>query len=156
MRRLALAAVVLVTVACGRSPQAAVPTTTDAPKEGEAQLFEMDKGFMFPIVNGARIPIENGWIEPHISPFPPHRSADIDIVVGADGAADPAMADVTMSYEMLEMAHGVTTVKADPQSAGHHLAHMGMGMYGTWRIKVQVVLDGVTSTSVFLLTGTGL
>lgn len=157
MRLAALLTVALVAAACGSAPRASV--ASDAPaaaSSDDAQLFSMDKGYMFPITNGARLPIENGWIEPHISPFPPHRAADVDIVVIADGKTDAAAADVTMSYEMIEMAHGATTVRAEPEAGGHHLVHMAMGMYGTWQIQVRVVLGGVTSTSVLMLTGAGL
>lgn len=136
MRRGALAVLALAAAACG--PQASatsgVAPPATAASAGEAQLFSMEKGSMFPIVNGARVPIENGWIEPHISPFPPRRSADVDIVVGAEGT-DASDADVTLSYEMLEMAHGATTVKPDAASGGHHLAHMAMGMYGPGRSR---------------------
>jgi hypothetical protein len=152
----ALVTLALVAAACGSAPRTAVVSDAPTVSSDDAQLFSMDKGYMFPITNGARLPIENGWIEPHISPFPPHRSADVDIVVVGDGKTDAAAADVTMSYEMLEMAHGATTVRAEPESGGHHLVHMAMGMYGTWQIKVRVVLDGVTSTSVLMLTGAGL
>jgi len=155
MRRLALAALSIGLAACGPTLAAtAQPPHARATSAAEAQLFSLDKGFMFPLANGGRVPIENGWIEPHFSPFPPQRDADVDIVVGTDsGRASDA--DVTVSYEMLEMAHGATTVRGDPAAGGHHHVHMAMGMYGTWQMKVHVVLDGVTSTSVIVLSGAG-
>lgn len=111
---------------------------------------------MFPLANGARVPIENGWIEPHFAQLTAHKSADLDVVIGGDPGIDPTTADVTVSYEMLEMAHGVQTLHADHAAGGHHLAHIPMGMYGTWQIKVNVVLGGAASTTVLVLSGTGL
>jgi hypothetical protein len=154
VRRLALGLVAVALVACGgvTTPAARVaPRATSTP---DAQLFAFEKGFMFPLANGSRITIENGWIEPHFNAMSPHKSVDLDVVVGSDTGADAS--EVTVSYEMLEMAHGVQTVHALPAGGRHHRAHIGMGMYGTWRISVRVVLDGVPSIAVLVLSGTGL
>jgi hypothetical protein len=109
---------------------------------------------MFPLTNGSRITIENGWIEPRFAGMAPQKSVDLDVLVGSDTGADAS--EVTVSYEMLEMAHGVQTIQAVAAGGGHHRAHIGMGMYGTWRISVRVLLGGVPSTAVLLLSGTGL
>lgn len=155
MRRLALAMLAVGLVACGGAAStAAAPLAPRATATADAQLFALEKGFMFPLANGSRIPIENGWIEPHFGGMAPQKSVDLDVVVGSDAGADAS--EVTVSYEMLEMAHGVQTVHAVAAGGGHHRAHIGMGMYGTWRITVRVVLAGVPSTSVFVLSGTGL
>lgn len=144
-------------VACG---PALGPATRPAPARAtsgpQAQLFTSDRGFTFPLANGARVPIVNGWIEPHFDTLASQKSADLDVVIGADEGADAAAADVLVTYDMLEMAHGATTVHADRVSAGHHLAHLPMGMYGTWRIRVTVRMSGVTSETVLVLSGTGL
>ncbi len=158
MRRAVLAGFAALVVACGQPVVAADPAAgPPAPVQArtEPQLFAMDKDYMFPLRNGARVPIENGWIEPRFSPFPPAKSVDLDVVVGGPSTG-PVTADVTVSYEMLEMAHGVTTVHAETNVAGHHQAHIAMGMYGTWRIKVNVILDGVPSTATLILAGAGL
>ncbi len=156
MIRIALVVLGAAIVACGPLPgtkvQPLAPRATSTP---EAQLFRLDKGFMFPLTNGARVEVANGWIEPHFAQLTSQRYADLDVVVGGE-SIDPASADVTVSYEMLEMAHGVQTLHADPAAGGHHLAHIPMGMYGTWRISVSVQLGGETSTAVLILSGTGL
>lgn len=157
MRHLALALglVSIGLVACGptlaRTTQPLPMRPAPAP---EPQLLTLDKGFTFPLAKGSRIPIANGWIEPRVSLR--QRSADVDIVVAGAGGSPSPDADVTIGYDMLEMAHGVTTVKAEPATGGHHLAVMRMGMHGTWRIAVTVVLDGVASTVVLLLLEAGL
>lgn len=132
---------------------AASPAAARAAPSTEAQLFRLDGGFTFPLKNGARLDIENGWIEPHFAQLAPGRSADLDVVVGGPAAAG---ADVLVSYEMVEMAHGLQTIHTDPTGGGHHLAHIPMGMYGTWRISIKVVGAGRSSVTDLLLSGTGL
>lgn len=157
MRRLALAVVAAGLIACGPTlAPKTQPLQARAAPAAEAQLFSLDKGFMFPLANGSRVPIANGWIEPRFAQLTPQKSADLDVLVGADPGIDPETADVTVSYEMLEMAHGAQTLRAEPAAGGHHLAHIPMGMYGTWRISVRVVLGGTTSIATLVLAGTGL
>lgn len=158
MRRVVLAGLAALVLACGQPVAAARPAVgAPAPVQArtEPQLFALDKGFTFPLRNGARVAIENGWIEPRFSPFPPGKDVDLDVAVIAASPAAGA-AEVTVSYDMVEMGHGATTVHAGADGAGHHRAHVPMGMYGTWLITVKVVLDGVTSTAVLMLAGTGL
>lgn len=155
MTRLALSLLAAALVACGGAgPSSAVRAAPRASSTPDAQLFALDKGFMFPLANGSRIRVENGWIEPHFNALAPQKSVDLDVVVASDTGAEAS--EVTVSYEMLEMAHGVQTVQALAAGSGHHRAHIGMGMYGTWRFSVHVVLEGVPSTAVLVLSGTGL
>jgi hypothetical protein len=155
MKRLALGILAVTLAACGGAGYGAAPAAAPRPAvTPDAQLFALDKGFMFPLTNGSRITIENGWIEPRFDGMAPQKSIDLDVVVGSDTGADAS--EVTISYEMLEMAHGLQRVTAVPAGAGHHRARIGMGMYGTWKISVRVVLAGATSTAVLLLAGTGL
>lgn len=162
MRALALGLLASLTLAACGSARAAVPAPLPAAPAGaparanaaaDAQLFRLDGGYTFPLKNGARIDIENGWIEPHFAELRSQRWADLDVVVGGAAAAT---ADVYVSYEMVEMAHGVQTIHTDPAAGGHHLARIPMGMYGTWRIGVKVVMGGATSVATLILSGTGL
>jgi hypothetical protein len=154
MRRVALGLLVVSLVACGGAASGATRVAPRASATPDAQLFAFNKGFMFPLSDGSRIPIENGWIEPHFGGLKPQKSIDLDVVVGSDTGVDAS--DVTVSYEMLEMAHGVQTIQAVAGGSGHHRARIGLGMYGTWRISVRVTLAGATSTTVLILSGTGL
>ncbi len=147
IRLLAAAAVVLAACAPaaangGLEPAAPVRAIT-------ATLFTLDGGIALRAENGARIRIANGWVEPHFSPFPPGPRTELDVVVLSDSGAP---ADVVVTYEMLDMGHGAMADHAAPSSAGHHLAHLDLSMQGTWRFKIRVVVDGVTSTVVLLLS----
>lgn len=135
---------------------AAAPTTGAASNDASAsgpRLFALDGAFLTPVANGGRVAIANGWIEPHFSTFPPAAKSDLDIVVMSAATRAPAQADVSVLYEMLDMAHGMLARHAVPgMRTGHHIATMDLSMRGTWRFQVKVRLEGVWSTAVLVLS----
>jgi len=52
---------------------------------------------------------------------------------------------------MAEMQHGMIEERAHHRTSGHHLAKLELWMLDAWRIKIQIVLDGVTSDVVLLV-----
>lgn len=144
------------------SSAATTPSIGTAPADGASSasaegsrplLFALEGGFLSPLRNGGRVAIANGWIEPHFSPFPPGRRSDLDIVVVSAMTGEPAQAQVSVTYEMLDMAHGALAQHALPgMSAGHHMAKLDLSMQGLWQFKVKVSLEGTTSITVLVLT----
>ncbi len=148
-RLLAVAALALAAcapVAANAGVEPAGPARANPPA-----LFVMDGGMAVRAENGARIAIANGWVEPRFSPFPPGPRTELDILVLSESGAP---ADVVVTYEMLDMGHGAMADHAMLSGAGHHVAHLDLSMQGTWRFKIRVVVDGVTSTVVLLLSDT--
>jgi hypothetical protein len=154
----ALLLLTLLVTACGPVTTAVPASGQQAPEPaaqrhvGGARLYAFDGGIAVRAENGARLPIANGWVEPRFASFPPGARTDLDIVVVSATTQSPVSADVTVTYEMLDMGHGAMAEHAVPTMPGHHVARIDLSMVGTWRFKIRVLLDGVTSNVVLLLS----
>lgn len=157
MRRLLILGAIVLAACVGAAaalPQATPAPTPAAPEPTNArlELFVMDGPIASRIANGARVRIANGWIEARLSGFPPGPLAKIDVLVISGATKAPATADVTVSYEMAEMDHGVDVQHARAAAGGHHAATLELWMVDVWRVTIRVVLEGVTSDVVLLVT----
>ena len=126
---------------------AAAPAVSHAPPE----LFLVNGPLATRTENGARLPIANGWVEARLSNFPPGPIAELDVLVISKATNAPARAEVTVSYDMAAMEHGIIEERARPSAGGHHAAKLELWMLDAWRIKIQIVLDGVTSQVVLIV-----
>lgn len=145
MRLVALAALLIVT--CGPATNAATVASGGA----EPRVFVLDGGMATPLPNGGRVELANGWALLSFAPYPPNTRSDLDVVIfdGATGKA--ARADVSVTYDMIGMEHGVVMQRATPREVGHHRVPLNVAMPGIWRFAVKVVLEGTPSTVLLLL-----
>ena len=132
-------------------PAAAEPAAMPRATFGPPEVFLVNGPLAMRTEDGARLPIANGWIEARLANFPPGPVARIDVLVISRATNAPADADVTVSYDMVEMEHGMIEERAQRGAAGHHTAMLELWMLDAWRIKIHVLLDGVASDVVLLV-----
>jgi len=157
MRRLVLLGALLAACAGAAAslPKAtapvAAPAAPPAVSYAAPELFLVNGPLAMHTENGARLPIANGWVEARLSNFPPGPIAELDVLVISKATNAPARADVTVSYDMAQMEHGLIEERAHPGAGGHHAAKLELWMLDAWRIKIQIVLEGVPSDIVLLV-----
>lgn len=153
MRRLVLLGAFLSACAGAAAtlPAAAEPEIAPRATYAPAEMFLVNGPLAMHSESGARLPIANGWVEVRLSNFPPGPLAEIDVLVISKATGAPTEAEVTVSYDMAEMEHGMIEERARHRTAGHHSAKLELWMLDAWRIKIQIVLDGVASDVVLLV-----
>lgn len=156
MRRLVLLGALLGAFAGAAAtlPAAAEPAGAPRATYPAPEVFLVNGPLAMHTENGARLPIANGWVEARLSNFPPGPIAELDVLVISKATGAPAQAEVTVSYDMAEMEHGVIEERAHPGAGGHHSAKLELWMLDAWRIKIHVLLDGVASDVVLLVAPT--
>lgn len=150
MRRLG-AALLLVLAACAPAVSDAAPAGVGAVDAGEPQVFVLDGGLLAPLANGGRVALANGWAELSFSPYPPRTRSDLDVRVFDGASGQPVRADVTLTYEMIAMEHGIVLQRAIARDGGHHRFPLNVAMPGAWRFLVKVVHQGTSSTVLLLI-----
>jgi len=153
MRRLVLLGAFLSACvgAAATLPAAAEPAGAQRATYAPAEMFLVNGPLAIHSESGARLPIANGWVEVRLSNFPPGPIAEIDVLVISKATGAPAEAEVMVSYDMAEMEHGMIEERARHRTAGHHSAKLELWMLDAWRIKIQIVPEGVASDVVLLV-----
>lgn len=96
------------------------------------------------IPNGGAIPLGNDLqLEVFLAQFPPTSfTADIDFYLTTTTGDPVTDADLTISWDMLVMSHGLLVTEPQDIGGGHYLASFRFVMYGPWEFDISVALDG--------------
>lgn len=149
--RLVVALALALVTAC--APAAATTASTGAAEE-QPTILASDGGLLRPITNGGRVAIPDGWATVTFSPLPLAREQlDLDIAV-LDAAGRPVDAAVQVTYEMLDMSHGVFTQRATLHQ-GRHRMPVNIAMPGRWRFTVTIDHGGRATTVVLVVPEIG-
>jgi hypothetical protein len=117
--------------------------------EEEPTFLVSDGGVLRPIKNGGRVAIPDGWATVTFSPLPLQRS-DLNLDVGlADAAGRPIDAAVEVTYEMLDMSHGVYAARATAHQ-GRYRMPVQVVMPGRWRFTLTIDRGGRPTTVVIV------
>jgi len=141
--------------ACGAATAATAPSPMPAAVEViETTILVSDGGILRPIENGGRVAIPDGWATVTLSPPPLQRTdfaLDVE-VLDASGRALDAAVDVT--YEMVQMDHGVFTERATSH-AGRYRVPVHIPMPGMWRFTVSIDRGGVVTSLIVVVPEIG-
>ena len=141
--------------ACGVAPTAAPPDPEPAMVEViDTTILISDGGMLRPIENGGRVTIPDGWVTVTLSPPPLQRTdftLDVEVLDDSGIAVDAA---VEISYQMLQMDHGVFTERATAH-AGRYRIPVHIPMPGTWRFTVSIDRGGVVTSLVVVVPEIG-
>ena len=122
--------------------------------EEEPTLLVSDGGVLRPIRNGGRVAIPDGWAAVTFSPLPLQRS-DLYLDVGlADPAGRRIDAAVELTYEMIEMSHGVYEARATAHQ-GRYRMPVQVAMPGRWRFTLTIDRGGRPTTLVIIVPDIG-
>lgn len=141
--------------ACGAAATATVPDPESTAAEAiETTILVLDGGMLRPVENGGRVAIRDGWATVTLSP-PPLQRTDfaLDVaVLDASGRAVDAAVEVT--YEMVQMDHGVFTERATIH-AGRYRVPVHIPMPGTRRFTVRIDRGGVVTSLIVVVPEIG-
>lgn len=149
--RLAAALALALVTAC--APTAVTNARMPAAGE-EPTILATDGGLLRPIRNGGRVAIPDGWATLTFSPLPLQRD-QLDLDVGVlDAAGRPADAAVQVTYESLDMDHGVFTQRATAHERRYRVP-VQIVMPGRWRFTVSIERGGQATRLVIVVPDIG-
>ncbi len=148
--RIAAALLALVLATGCSAATAAAPTTSAT---ADAPLMVSEGGVLRPIENGSRLSLRSGYATVRLWPSP--EDMDPNLQVGLfDAAGKPAVANVSVVAEMLDMDHGTETATGVLRD-GLYQMHLSFGMQGRWRLVVHIARDGAEEILTLVLPWVG-
>ena len=112
-------------------------------------MYLIEGGILSPLVNGERVPLAKGLaVDVVVAPYPLALDTDLDLfLVRSDTGQPVTNAQMTFTYQMQFMEHGIWEGKPILVSDGQYRAPLHFLMPGEWRTDIVIQTPEGTVTT---------